>query len=122
MSPLSASWTLGFMASPPDRGTLNTGRGPTTRGTTPTLRPIKARLYLLPSGGSRRPSASEPAHVARRPARGGDVALRHVVHHHPVGVEPPAERPDRFLHAGDPATREPVVVAVVVERDHLLRE
>ena len=37
--------------------------------------------------------------VAARAAGRRDVALLDVVHHHAVGAEPPAQRPDRALHA-----------------------
>ena len=55
-----------------------------------------------------------------RPPAAGQVALPDVVHHHAVGVEAPAERPDGALHARDPAARQAVGVARVVERDDLL--
>src|SRR5690606_34715415 len=40
-------------------------------------------------------------HLAGEAAGGGDVGLTDVVHHLPVGVEPPAERADRTLHPPD---------------------
>ena len=45
-------------------------------------------------------SAAGPAAgvVAACAAGGGDVRLQHVVHHHPIGAESPAERADRALH------------------------
>ncbi len=55
------------------------------------------------------------------PPAAGMYALQHVVHHHAVGAEPPAERADGALHARDPVARQPVVIAVVVERDDLDR-
>ena len=35
-------------------------------------------------------TAQRLAHIARRAAGGGDVALGRVVHHHAIGVEAPA--------------------------------
>src|SRR6266496_4737818 len=64
-------------------------------------------------------SAQRLAHVARRAARGGDVAFQRVIHHHAISIEAPAERPNGSLHAFDPATRQAVAVALIVERNHL---
>jgi hypothetical protein len=58
--------------------------------------------------------------LARSSARRGNVALQRVIHHHAVGVEAPAQRANRPLHALDPAPRQPVAVAVVVERNHFV--
>ena len=67
-------------------------------------------------------SVLRAAHVAARAAGGGNVALEHVVHHHAVGAEAPAERADGALHPRDPVARQAVAIAVVVERDHLVAQ
>src|SRR5579863_5004329 len=73
---------------------------------------------------SRRGRAGSPipldvrSHIAGSPAGGWDVAFRGVIHHHAIGVEPPAEGADGTLHAFDPAAGQTVVIALVVERDH----
>src|SRR5688572_7116806 len=67
-------------------------------------------------------SPSEAAYVAARSSSRGDVRLEHVVHHHPVGAESPAERPDGALHARDPFARQAVTIAIVVERHNLLAQ
>src|ERR1700686_2268075 len=60
------------------------------------------------------------AHVTRGAARGRDIAFHRVVHYHAVGIEAPAERSNGSLHALDPAARQPVAVAMIVERDNFL--
>jgi hypothetical protein len=45
---------------------------------------------------------SAAVHLARNTPGGRQVALLHVVHHHPVGTEPPAQRADRMLHVRQP--------------------
>src|SRR5260370_12242680 len=68
--------------------------------------------------GSPRPSAiAESAAVAARAAGGGDVRLRHIVHHHAIGAEAPAERTDCALDACDPLAGQAVAVPLVVQRD-----
>ena len=62
------------------------------------------------------------SHITRGAARRRDVAFHRVVHHHAVGIEPPAERADGSLHALDPAARQTVAVALIVERDHFFPE
>src|SRR5450631_2655904 len=61
-------------------------------------------------------------HVARRPSRGGNVALLGVIHHHAIGIEPPAERTDRPLHALDPASWKSIAIPLVVQRDHFFAQ
>src|SRR5258708_38918153 len=60
---------------------------------------------------------SEPR-VARRAAGCRNIALERVVHHHAIRVKAPAERPDGPLHALDPATRQAVAIALIVQRNH----
>src|ERR1700730_17736848 len=50
------------------------------------------------------------------------IAFQGVIHHHAIGVEAPAQGPDGALHALDPAAREAVAVAVVVERNHFFAQ
>ena len=64
----------------------------------------------------------EGAHLAGGSPGGWDVALGGVVHDHAVGVEAPAEGADGTLHAFDPAAREAVLVALVVEGDEFFAE
>ena len=68
----------------------------------------------------RRIGRSRSGHRARDAAGGGQVAVLDVVHHHPVGVEPPGQRPEGVLLAGDPAAGQARGVARVVERDDLV--
>src|ERR1700691_4130701 len=56
--------------------------------------------------------------IARSATRRRDVAIECVIHHHAVSVEAPAESANGTLHAFDPATRKPVAIALVVERNH----
>src|ERR1700741_2032336 len=58
------------------------------------------------------------AHVAGRSSRRGYVAFESVIHHHAVGAETPAQSADGALHALDPPSREPIAIAMVVERNH----
>src|SRR5260370_30711353 len=60
---------------------------------------------------------SEPR-VARRAAGCWNVALERIVHHHAIRVKAPAQRPDGPLHALDPATRQAVAIALIVQRNH----
>src|ERR1700730_2656050 len=50
------------------------------------------------------------------------IAFQGIIHHHAIGVEAPAQGPDGALHALDPAAREAVAVAVVVERNHFFAQ
>ena len=46
-----------------------------------------------------------------------------IVHHHPVGIEPPAEGPDRAFHAGNPFFGQSIVfVAIKKERDYFIEQ
>src|SRR5260221_474100 len=45
---------------------------------------------------------SEASGIAAGTASGGGVGLDDVGHDHAIGAEPPAERPERPLHARDP--------------------
>src|ERR1022692_1132272 len=58
------------------------------------------------------------AHIARCTPGRRDVAFQRVVHHHPVSIEPPAQRADGSLHAFDPASRQAVAITLVKQRDH----
>src|SRR5882762_4402949 len=60
---------------------------------------------------------SEPG-VARRAAGGRNIALERVIHHHAIRIETPAEGADGTLHALDPAARQAVAIALIVQRDH----
>src|ERR1700677_4717974 len=62
------------------------------------------------------------AHVARSAARRGDVTLQGIVHNHAVGVEPPAESANGALHALNPAARQTIHIALVVEGNHFLSQ
>src|SRR5258708_967355 len=61
-------------------------------------------------------------HVAGGATCGWHVALHGVVHYHAVGVEAPAEGADGAFHALDPAARQAVVVALIVERDYFIAQ
>ena len=61
-------------------------------------------------------------HLAAQPARGRQVALLHVVGHHAVGAEPPAQGADGVHHPLDPVPRQTVDVAIVEQRNHLLAQ
>ena len=62
------------------------------------------------------------AHVAGSAPSGRYVALGDVIHHHTVGTESPAERPDRALHAFNPVARQTVAVPLIVKRNHFLAQ
>src|SRR6267154_486564 len=63
-----------------------------------------------------------PPDIARSSSGGSNVTLERVIHHHAVGVESPAESPDRTLHALDPFARQTVGIASIVERDNLFEQ
>src|ERR1017187_3850841 len=84
------------------------------------------RSSLAPSKGRKEQFLSNLLEVrprfARCPARCWNIALERVVHHHAIGIEPPAQGTNRPLHAFDPAPRQPVAIAMVVERNHLFAQ
>src|SRR4051794_34128131 len=63
-----------------------------------------------------------PAHIARSAASGRNVALERVIHNHAIGVEPPAQGPDRPLHTFDPSARQAVAIALIVERNDFIAQ
>src|SRR5690349_16992400 len=67
---------------------------------------------------SQRRRASAPPHVAARAARRGDVGVTDVVDHHAIRAETPAQCANRPLHARNPAARQAIAIAVVVQRYH----
>src|SRR5262245_20445548 len=58
-----------------------------------------------------RPTLSESTYVAAGPSRGRNVRLQHVVHHHAVRAEAPAERANGALNPRDPLARQAVAIA-----------
>src|ERR1700686_649747 len=61
-------------------------------------------------------------HVAADTPGRGDVGLEHVVHHHPVGAETPAEGANGPLHPGDPPAWQTVLIQLVIQGDDLVAE
>src|SRR5581483_7110567 len=61
-------------------------------------------------------------HVAGRTTRCRNIAFQSVIHHHAIGVEAPAQGADGALHALDPAARQTIMVAMVVEGNHLFAQ
>src|SRR5271154_5584334 len=59
---------------------------------------------------------------ARRASGRRNVTLQRVIHHHAIGIEPPAQRPDGPLHAFDPSPRQAVLVTLIVERNKFVTE
>src|SRR5271157_1965161 len=57
-------------------------------------------------GASEADGASLPGHDAGDSPRRGKVAVADVVHHHPIGDEPPGQRPECILLPGDPISRQ----------------
>ena len=74
------------------------------------------------SGKLRQLALRQSPHFARRATRRRNIATLRVVHHHPVGIKAPSQRPDRPLHALDPASRQPIAIPAVVERNHLVQQ
>src|ERR1700677_527150 len=60
------------------------------------------------------------SHIARRSSSGRNVTFLRVVHHHAIGVEAPAQRPNGSLHALDPATGPAVSISLVKKRNHFI--
>src|SRR6185369_2042996 len=60
--------------------------------------------------------------IARHASSRRHVAFCDVVHHHTIGVEAPAQGSDGTLHALDPAPRQTVAIAIVIERDHFFAQ
>jgi hypothetical protein len=61
-------------------------------------------------------TATLPActHITRCATCGWNVALQRVIHHHAIGVEPPAQRTDGTLHPLDPPSWQSIAVAQIV--------
>src|SRR5438093_6244749 len=66
---------------------------------------------------SQRPASMSSRMRTRRSTGCGHIAMQRVIHHHAIGIEAPAERADCSLHALDPAARNAVLIALIVERN-----
>ena len=87
------SWSQPQPCQLPTAPTPSGRRGPERHG-----------LNALPSSsgsvGRRSPGSSDPGHRARQAAGRRQVAVLDVVHHHPVGVEPPGQGPEARSSGG----------------------
>src|SRR5579862_28184 len=81
--------------------------------------PIRTLCESVNVGSQTLPLLRRP-YIARRAPRRGNVALGAVVHDHAVRVEPPPQGANGPLHPLDPATGEPVAIALVIKRNHLV--
>ena len=54
---------------------------------------------------------------ARRAAGRRNIAVQRVVHDHAIGVETPTECSNGAFHPFDPSARQPIMIALVVERN-----
>ena len=59
-------------------------------------------------------------HLNAQSARRRHIRVLHVVRDHAVRAETPGKGRDRVLHESNPLDREPVLVAIVVGRNHLM--
>src|ERR1700757_3432673 len=66
--------------------------------------------------------SGERLHLARRATGGRHVALQRVVHDHAISIEAPAQGADSAFHSPDPTARQPVLIALIVERNQLFVE
>ena len=83
---------------------------------------LKASTIGLTPAARRLSTSRRRRHRARQAAGSGDVAAFHIVHHHAVGVESPAEGADAAFHSLDPRLRDIVTIAVEVQRDDFVVE